>query len=412
MSVKAINVDVVIVGGGLAGATAASVLARNGLDVLVLERETAFRDRVRGEWMAPWGMLELDALGLRHVAEGVPGANVITHHVSYDDTIAPDEAERDKLDMTANIPGGGCLGISHPGFQQAMLTNAATEGATVRCGVTAVSVSPGSSPTVSFEHEGQSMTAACRLVVAADGRESRIRKQLGITLESTQPQFMMAGMLIENTHDWPTEHQATGVVDDFHFLIFPQADDRVRVYGGWDVNDPQRFTGPGREDRFLEMFRMSCLPNPDAIADGTPAGPLAGYPMTDTWIDVVARDGVLLVGDAAGWSDPVIGQGMSVTMRDVHMATDVILGGSDWSATAFEPYAEERRERMRRLRVTSAGGYLRHRLGADGAGQRRRLRDAFSENPVANPAISALLGAWVLPEEAYSDDAWAALVAI
>jgi 2-polyprenyl-6-methoxyphenol hydroxylase-like FAD-dependent oxidoreductase len=244
MSVKPINVDVVIIGGGLAGATVASVLARYGLEVLVLEREIEFRDRVRGEWMAPWGMLELDALGLRHVAEGVPGANIITHHVSYDDTIAPDEAERDKLDIATNIPGGGCLGVSHPAFQQAMLTNAAKEGAAVRREVSAVRVSPGNSPTVSFEHGGQSMTAACRLVVAADGRESRIRKQLGIKLESTQPQFMMTGMLVENTHDWPIEHQATGVADDFHFLIFPQADDRVRVYGGWDIKDPRHSSAP------------------------------------------------------------------------------------------------------------------------------------------------------------------------
>ena len=46
--------DVVVVGGGLGGAATASVLARHGLAVLVLEREQVFRDRVRGEWLAPW----------------------------------------------------------------------------------------------------------------------------------------------------------------------------------------------------------------------------------------------------------------------------------------------------------------------------------------------------------------------
>jgi len=38
--------DVVVVGGGLSGSAIASVLARAGSEVLVLERETAFRDRV------------------------------------------------------------------------------------------------------------------------------------------------------------------------------------------------------------------------------------------------------------------------------------------------------------------------------------------------------------------------------
>ena len=51
--------DVVVVGAGIGGAALATVLARNGLDVLLLERQTAYRDKVRGEWMAPWGVAEL-----------------------------------------------------------------------------------------------------------------------------------------------------------------------------------------------------------------------------------------------------------------------------------------------------------------------------------------------------------------
>ena len=41
--------DVITVGGGLAGSTLATALARAGRNVLVLERETEFKDRVRGE---------------------------------------------------------------------------------------------------------------------------------------------------------------------------------------------------------------------------------------------------------------------------------------------------------------------------------------------------------------------------
>ena len=48
--------DVVVVGGGIAGSCLAGVLARGGLAVLLLERESAFRDRVRGELTWPWGV--------------------------------------------------------------------------------------------------------------------------------------------------------------------------------------------------------------------------------------------------------------------------------------------------------------------------------------------------------------------
>ena len=161
--------DVVIVGGGLAGSGTASVLARAGIDVLVLERETAFRDRVRGEWLAPWGILELEALGLRGVADSVPRANLITRHVGYDECTTPAEAEAAILDIAALIPGGGCLAIGHPQFQEALLANAVQEGAIVRRGVDSVHVAVGASPSVSYEIDGVARTVSCRLVVGATG---------------------------------------------------------------------------------------------------------------------------------------------------------------------------------------------------------------------------------------------------
>jgi 2-polyprenyl-6-methoxyphenol hydroxylase-like FAD-dependent oxidoreductase len=402
--------DVVVVGGGLSGSAAASVLARAGSEVLVLERETAFRDRVRGEWLAPWGILEVEALGLRHVADSVPLVNLITRHVGYDETVSPEAAEQTAFDIVAMIPGGGCLALGHPQFQEALLADAGAAGATVRRGVSSVRVASGQAPSVTYEHDGATRTATCRVVVAADGRESGTRKTLGIELNSTTAKVNMAGMLVDGTHDWPCEQQAIGVEGDFNYLIFPQADGRVRLYGAWDANDLHRFTGPGRERRFLESFRLSCFPVAGAMADGTPAGPLAGYPMTDTWTDDVAVDGVVLVGDAAGWSDPIIGQGMAVAFRDVHMVTDALTSASDWSADTFAPYVQERRERMRRLRRASAGSYLINGFGEAAAAKRQRLMAMFAENPFASPVATALLGAWVLPEEAYSDAAWHALV--
>ena len=49
MSLRRQDYDVVIVGGGIAGNALATVLARTGQAVLVLERSSVYRDRVRGE---------------------------------------------------------------------------------------------------------------------------------------------------------------------------------------------------------------------------------------------------------------------------------------------------------------------------------------------------------------------------
>ena len=56
--------DAIVVGGGIAGSTVAGVLARRGHDVLVLEREAAYKDRVRGENILPWGVDAARRLGV------------------------------------------------------------------------------------------------------------------------------------------------------------------------------------------------------------------------------------------------------------------------------------------------------------------------------------------------------------
>ena len=62
--------DVITIGGGLAGAALAKVLAERGVRVLVFEREIAFRDRIRGEQMHPWGVAEARMLGLYELLLG------------------------------------------------------------------------------------------------------------------------------------------------------------------------------------------------------------------------------------------------------------------------------------------------------------------------------------------------------
>ena len=53
MPTRTSSPDVVVVGAGVAGASIAAGLARGGVEVLLLERQRGYRDRVRGEYMAP-----------------------------------------------------------------------------------------------------------------------------------------------------------------------------------------------------------------------------------------------------------------------------------------------------------------------------------------------------------------------
>ncbi len=104
--------DVVIVGGGIGGGTMATVLARSGLEVIVLERETIYPDRVRGEWIAPWGVAEFKRLGLLDLLYE-NGAIHVERNVPYDENWAPDVAEQRALDFTKLLrvrEGSRCRG--------------------------------------------------------------------------------------------------------------------------------------------------------------------------------------------------------------------------------------------------------------------------------------------------------------
>ena len=127
--------------------------------------------------------------------------------------------------------------------------------------------------------------------------------------------------------------------------------------------------------------------------------------MNDTWVEQPAIDGVVLVGDAAGHSDPLIGEGLSVAMRDVRQVGETLLDGDDWSPAPFAGYVEERDERMRRLRFFAD---VVTTLSVDvvpGALERRRRAD---ERLMTDPELfmvraGVFVGPEVTPAELFSD---------
>ncbi len=120
--------DIVTVGGGLGAAALATVMARAGARVLVLERETRFQDRIRGEFMEPWGVAEARRLGIYDAifASG--------HELQFLDACVGQVSlpRRDCVATTPhNLPN---FAIYHPKLQELVLAEAAKAGAEVRRG--------------------------------------------------------------------------------------------------------------------------------------------------------------------------------------------------------------------------------------------------------------------------------------
>jgi 2-polyprenyl-6-methoxyphenol hydroxylase-like FAD-dependent oxidoreductase len=236
--------DVVIIGGGIAGGALATVLARSGIAVAVLERGQVPLDRVRGEFMAPWGVAELKRLGLLETLAAAGGV-FTKRSIPYDENTPGDSALPLALDLSAilpDVPGPFCM--SHPAMCTTLAEAAEAAGATVLRGVEKIDLSAGSPPTISFCRNGVTTEWQPRLVVGADGRNSQLRHQLGLNVLADSPRILIGGMLVQGVPEWPQDLQVIGTEGRKHFLIFPQGGDRVRLYLCYDFADKTRLPGP------------------------------------------------------------------------------------------------------------------------------------------------------------------------
>lgn len=326
--------DVVTVGGGLAGSALARSVAVEGKKVLVLERETQFKDRIRGENITSWGVAELRELGLLDRLKGS-----CAHEQPYWDIyVGPNRMQHRYLPDTtpSKLPN---LNFFHPQMQETVIAAAAEAGAEVRRGARVKAVSPSATPSVTFEQDGRAETVEARIVVGADGRTSMTRKWGGFEQKQDPDQLRISGILME---DWGADedacHLSVNPMTNFVSISFPQGKGRTRSYLITLAKQGRRYQGESDIDDYREAVMEAGMPA-DIVNNARPSGPLATFNGADTYVPHPYKDGIALIGDAAATSDPSWGQGLSLTIHDVRLLRDHLLQSDDWDA-AGHAYAE------------------------------------------------------------------------
>jgi menaquinone-9 beta-reductase len=387
--------DVVIVGGGVAGSALACALASAGRTVTVLESSVEYEDRVRGEAMMPWGVKEARNLGVEQVLLDA-GAHVAPTWLQYVEG-ADEPAMLPMSMMIEGIPGA--LNIRHPDACQALIDAAAAAGATVVRGVHNVKMSRGPDVSITYSSDRPGEVRA-GLVVGADGRSSTVRRQAGISLQRDDPINYIAGLLVDGLAEIPDDHDVMIGDGDLLLLMFHQRGGRARLYVCMGRSGQRRFAGPDAAAQFLAAWKPGCYPLSELVAAASPAGPCATYPGDDTWTDSPFADGIVLVGDAAGHNDPIVGQGLSIALRDARIVRDLILDGARRPAD-FAPYGQERSERMRRLRLIADVVSVTFAEDADN----RMARRAFLGEKMASmdPEVFPLLVGFMTGPETVPD---------
>ena len=333
--------DVITIGGGLAGAALAKRLAENGMRVLVLEREVAFRDRVRGEQMHCWGVAEARTLGLYELLQQTCG-----HEVRYWSDQLVGFSEFGRRDLVKTSPHHvGSLNFYHPDMQSVVIGAPAAAGATVRRGARVVELVSDGLPGVRVHEDGNGERVyRARLVVGADGRNSVCRRWGGFHVERDPEGMVIAGLLMEGLAA-PEDRMSASLNPRLNMLSLtvPLGAGRFRAYVTIHRDARDSTAPPLSGEASIPAFIAA------SIAAGAPAkwyegaraaGPLASYDATDNWVSHPHRAGLVLIGDAAASNDPSFGCGLSLTLRDVRVLADKLLASEDWSE-ALDGYAEE-----------------------------------------------------------------------
>lgn len=343
------NADVLVLGGGPAGAATAILLARAGASVVVAERAAFPRDKVCGEFVSPEGVAVLGRLG-------VLDALIEAGAARYDACRLVDRRGRAIDAPLPSLPGIGreAIGISRAALDHALLEAARRAGARIleRTEAAAPIVESGKVVGARLRRvKDDTAFEAVRatVVVAADGRRSIVQRTLlpgiGDPRRSTDRSWF--GL---KTHV-PCDPPPTGRRIELH--LFDGG------YAGLGAVEGGRLN-------LCMLVRVSalraCEGSPDRLlrerlsANPILAEHLSGAPARGEWKSIGplrfgAREpslaGAILVGDAAGTIDPFSGEGMSNALAGAELAA---------------PFA---------LAAAAAGG-LSDRAAADYAGTWRR----------------------------------------
>lgn len=317
----------------------AAALAARGMTVTVLESHLGHDPRFRGELIHPRGVRALDSLGLKAPllkAGGVPVKGF---------AVSPGSGA-DLLLLPYVRSWGEGIGIDHHAMVKALRDEVGNRPrVTLRQGqpVTEVIEEDGRVAGVRLRN-GDEIRA--RLTIAADGRQSRVRRSLGLDPEIQLLSYTVAATVRGPKLPWRGfGHVFLGAPGPI--LAYPYGEDMIRLCIDVPLNAPK-----GREGmrRFVREQFAECVQQPlrDAMLESVENDPFEGCATHAVYTQACAVPGAVLIGDAGGCSHPLTATGMTAAMNDITVLADEV-GRRGPTDDALKSY-QRRRYRFVRAR--------------------------------------------------------------
>jgi 2-polyprenyl-6-methoxyphenol hydroxylase-like FAD-dependent oxidoreductase len=316
-----VNVDACIVGGGPAGMLLALLLAKRGAEVLVLEGHETFAREFRGEVLQPSAVHLLDEIGLLEDILREPHSRIEAGHLRLDGEtigavsfarIVPEYPYAIWMPQPIFLDALRRKAGSLPGFRCWM---GAKVSALVRDGGATVGVT-------GLRHGSEPFEVRADVVVGADGRYSSIARLGGFTDEYNHHDFDIVWFTIAQPPGWSSTFYVS-IGPDVRGLMLPRYPHDIQAGIALPAGEWKAWKRAGvafvadRVRRFDPIFGAFA----DGLVDLTPFFPLEGVVrLVDDW----ARDGLLLIGDAAHTMSPVGAIGVNVAMATAAVAAQVL----------------------------------------------------------------------------------------
>jgi flavin-dependent dehydrogenase len=349
--------DVIVIGGGPAGATTATLVAKQGYTVQLLEREHFPRYHI-GESLIPETFWVLERLGMLDKLRG--SRFVDKHSVQF----VSDQGKLSQPFYFADHKpheSSRTWQVLRQDFDMMMLDNAREHGVDVHEGVRVLDVLFEEGRAVGVraaDESGGVREIRCRVVVDAAGQSCVIQDRLG--LREWDPVLKKAAIWTYwqgARRDAGRDEGATLVMQiqgkQGWFWYIPLHDDTVSV----GVVAPYDYLFTGRDTKDLEKIYFAevekCPGLQPRIAGARRAAPFRAAKEYSYRSRQVAGDGWVLVGDAFGFLDPLYSSGILLALKSGGCAADAICAGlarGDTSAAQLGTWGPEFIEGMDRMR--------------------------------------------------------------
>ena len=316
------DADVIVVGAGPGGSSAAYHLARAGLDVLVLEKSTFPREKVCGDGLTPRAVKQLVGMGITLGPEDGWFPNKGIRIIGGGGRI-----ELDWPDLSS-YPGFGLV-RTRRGFDEIVARAAQRAGARLAEGVTVTGpvIDEATGRIAGVTADGRAYRA--RLVVAADGNSSRLSLAMGLRKRDDRP----LGVAIRTYYTSPRHD------DDYLETWLDLWDGSALLPGyGWvfGVGDGTSNVGLGLLNTsasfghvdYRAMLRrwLASMPGEWGFTEENRVAPVRGAALPMGFNRTPHyTSGLLLVGDAGGMVNPFNGEGISSAMESGEIAAHVIV---------------------------------------------------------------------------------------